>query len=281
MNSAAAPFSLGDGPDACLLLHGLTGAPSELLPLGQALASAGIRAVGPLLPGHGTSPAALVKVTRADLLAAAAAELAALRGARRVFVVGLSAGALLALRLAARPEREGLPRIAALALLAPAIRFAHGSWVFAEVLGRVPTPLIVSSFVIGKGRRDLAEPGSGPPGSAESLAAPLPPPAGVESRRTRADGSYAGIPLSWARELHKLSGEAFDDASQVRVPTLLLHGGRDATAAPLGARLLAGRLGSNEVQLRIFPESGHVLPLDRDSAQVCRAVVSFFRGESR
>jgi esterase/lipase len=29
--------------------------------------------------------------------------------------------------------------------------------------------------------------------------------------------------------------------------------------------------------LRVFPESGHVLPLDRDGSGVCSAVVSFFR----
>ena len=66
MAGAAAPFNLGDGADACLLLHGLTGAPSEVRPVGEALARAGFRAVGPLLPGHGTTPQDLEVVTRAD-----------------------------------------------------------------------------------------------------------------------------------------------------------------------------------------------------------------------
>ena len=275
MTAAAVPFALGDGPDACLLLHGLTGAPSELRPLGEALASAGFRAVAPLLPGHGTTPAALARVTRADLLAAAAAELAALRDARRVFVAGLSAGGLLALRLAAAPSRAGVPPVAALALLAPAIRFARGTWVFSEVLGRIPAPLIVRSVVIGKGRRDLASPAPGESAAAQTGSSASPP-----SPVVRADGSYSAIPLSWAHELHELSGEGLRCAPDVRAPTLLLHGGCDRTAALSGTRLLAGRLGSNELRLRVFPQSGHVLPLDRDSAAVCSAVVSFFREAS-
>src|SRR5436853_6116137 len=70
MIDPAAPFALGDGPDACLLLHGLTGAPSEVRPIGEALAKAGMRAVGPLLPGHGTTPRALHHVGRRDVEAA-------------------------------------------------------------------------------------------------------------------------------------------------------------------------------------------------------------------
>src|SRR2546430_10174597 len=110
MAGAAEPFSLGGGDLACLLLHGLTGSPAEMRPVGEALAKAGFRAVGPLLPGHGTTPEDLLTVTRADLLAAAESALLGLRDARRVYLCGLSAGALLAIHLAARSWiREGLP----------------------------------------------------------------------------------------------------------------------------------------------------------------------------
>ena len=96
-DSPTAPFELGDGPDACLLLHGFSGAPSEVRPLGERLARGGMRVVAPLLPGHGTSAALLREVSRADLLAAARAVVDGLSGARRVFLGGLSAGAMLAI----------------------------------------------------------------------------------------------------------------------------------------------------------------------------------------
>src|SRR5207245_5484456 len=102
MSGPAAPFSLGDGEDACLLLHGLTGSPAEVRPVGEALAAAGFRAVGPLLPGHGTKPDDLDTVTRGEMIDAARNALLSLRGSRRIFICGLSMGALLALQLAAK-----------------------------------------------------------------------------------------------------------------------------------------------------------------------------------
>ena len=50
----AGPFDLpGRGSGAALCLHGLTGTPYEVRPLAEALSRAGVRAVGPVLPGHG------------------------------------------------------------------------------------------------------------------------------------------------------------------------------------------------------------------------------------
>ena len=241
-------FSLGDGPDACLVLHGLTGSPAEVRPVGEALAQAGFRAVGPVLPGHGTVAEDLYAVTRGDLLAAAREALLSLRGARRVFLCGLSAGALLSLQLASRSWlREGLPDFSALALMAPAIEFSGASWIFTHVVGRLPAlPLM-----LGKGGRDLTVPEETP-------------------------SAYAGVPMRWGAELSALSREAFEAAHRVRAPALILHGARDRTVSPSGARRLSRQLSSQRVELRILPESGHVLPLDVESAEVCRSVVSFF-----
>ena len=254
MIDPAAPFALGDGPDACLLLHGLTGAPSEVRPVGEALAKAGFRVLGPLLPGHGTRARDLSNVGRREVFAAASRALSSLGGARRIFVCGLSMGALLALKLAAAPGS----RVQRLALLAPAIRFAGSTWSFANVVGRIPARL---PFVVSKGGRDIQ--------GAVKL-----PHADVERH---ADGSYRSIPLRWARELRLLSQEGLALAPAIRVPTLVLHGALDGTAAVSGARLLARALGSAQVSLQIFPRSGHVLPLDLEADAVCARVVRFFQ----
>src|SRR5687768_7646312 len=111
-----APFELGRGEDACLLLHGFTGSPWDVRPLGEALAARGLYVRAIQLPGHGSTPEALLQVTRQDWLRAAAQALLSLREYRRTFVVGLSMGALLALRLAV-DYRE---RVHGLALVAPA-----------------------------------------------------------------------------------------------------------------------------------------------------------------
>jgi len=265
MAGPAEPFALGDGPDACLLLHGLTGSPAEMRPVGEALAAAGFRALGPLLPGHGTTPEDLVTTTRDDLIQAAESALLSLQGARRLFLCGLSVGGLLAVHLAARSWlREGLPDLSAIALLAPAIEFAGATWLFANVVGRLPALPIL----LDKGARDLG-----------GTAGPHGAPAGSEpDERERSDGSYTAIPMRWGAELRALSREAQKLAPRVRAPALLMHGALDRTSAISGSRKLARLLSSSRVDFRVLPRSGHVLPLDAESAEVCRGIVSFFQG---
>lgn len=236
------PFALGDGPDACLLLHGLTGTPAEVRPVGEALAQSGFRAIGPLLPGHGTSPEDLYTVTRGEMLRAAESAFASVADARRVFLCGLSMGSLLSLHLAAHHA------VAGLALLAPAIDFLGATWLFTEVLGRLPA----LPFIVGK-TRDLEKPGE------------------------IADGSYRAIPLRWGPELHELSRYGLRLAHRVRAPALIVQGACDKTVAPAGAQKLLRALASPHKELRVLPRSGHVLPLDVESDEVCRLVVQHFR----
>src|SRR5438067_11073897 len=266
MPAAAAPFSLGDGADACLLLHGLTGAPPEVRPVGEALARAGFRAIGPLLPGHGTTPHDLETVTRGEMLDAARDALLSLRGARRVYLCGLSMGALLAVRLAAKGfVRQGVAPVSALSLLAPAVDMTGATWIFTQVVGRLPA----FPGVIGKGARDI-----------QALAGVPPPddrvPEGDPAPRTAVpdDGSYTAVPWRWGRELRLMSEEAMAVARRVRARALILHGALDRTASAAGAQRLARAL-AGPSQVRLFERSGHVLPLDVEGAAVCHAIVSF------
>ena len=88
----AGPFDLNQtARRAALLLHGFTGTPYEMRPLGEKLAERGIRAVGHRLAGHGGSPDELAKTSYRDWIAGADDALARLRTeAERVAVVGLS-----------------------------------------------------------------------------------------------------------------------------------------------------------------------------------------------
>lgn len=116
-----ASFTLGpalaEAPAAVLLLHGFTGSPWELRPVGEALAARGFHVTCPRLPGHGTTPEAMLFAGLTEWLGAATNALEALSAARRVVVIGLSMGGLLGMCLAAR-----LPtRVQGLVLLAPAL----------------------------------------------------------------------------------------------------------------------------------------------------------------
>jgi carboxylesterase len=202
------------------------------------------------------------------MLDAAREALLSLRGARRVYLSGLSMGALLAIRLAAQGlVRQGVAPVSALALLAPAVEMAGLTWVFTQVVGRLP------SFpgVVGKGARDLqALARVAPPDDRVPVAGPAPGTAVPE------DGSYTAVPWRWGRELRLLSEEAMAVTGRVRARALILHGGLDRTASLRGARRLSRSLPAGAA-LQVFPRSGHVLPLDVDGPAVCDAVVSFFQ----
>ena len=76
------PFDLaGDAGSsaAALCLHGLTGTPYEVRPLGEALAQRGVRAFGPALPGHNETPEQLARTRHQDWVGAAREHVTKLR----------------------------------------------------------------------------------------------------------------------------------------------------------------------------------------------------------
>jgi len=100
-------FSLpGSRPLGCLLVHGFTGTPEEMRPLGEALAARGFPVHAVRLAGHGTDVAELARTRWTDWFASVEAGVARLRAStERLAVAGMSMGSLLALHLAAtRPE---------------------------------------------------------------------------------------------------------------------------------------------------------------------------------
>lgn len=103
----AEAFRLEGGPHAVLLIHGFTGSPAHMRPLGEALYSAGMTVQGIRLKGHGTDIREMMACTWEDWLRDAQDAFQAL--AERypaVSVCGLSMGGVLSLILAARePSR--------------------------------------------------------------------------------------------------------------------------------------------------------------------------------
>ncbi len=97
-------FLLEGGPIGVLLIHGFTGAPTEMRLLGEYLNRNGLTVSAPLLPGHGTTVEEMNRCKWTDWTAAVARALAELQDrCDTVFVGGLSMGSLLTLYLAAHP----------------------------------------------------------------------------------------------------------------------------------------------------------------------------------
>lgn len=244
-----APFELGRGDDACLLLHGFTGSPWDLRPLGEALAARGLYVKAPRLPGHGTTPDALLNVTHCDWEEAAHEALASLRGRRHVFVAGLSMGALLALRLAAAaPER-----VRGLALIAPAIQFTGLTMRVLERIRRHPLLERVKPWV-NKASTDISDP-------VARAEAPL----------------LSAFPIARLDCLFNLQALARADVARVRVPTLVAMAEKDHVVDPEGGRWLARHLTSApEVRFLSLREGYHIIPRDTGGPRLASEVGGFF-----
>ena len=101
LSPLAADFTLFGGADAVLLIHGFTGSPAHMLPLGKALQETGFTVRGIRLKGHGTALSDMRTASCEDWLAEVREAYDALSSAfRSVSVAGLSMGGLLSLILA-------------------------------------------------------------------------------------------------------------------------------------------------------------------------------------
>lgn len=238
----SSPFDLGprDARVAVLCLHGLTGTPYEVRPLGQALADAGLRALGPALPGHNQTPEALSRVRHGEWLAAARAALEALRaGHDRVALVGLSLGGLISLSLAAES------RVDAVAVVGTPLRLRI------PLLPLLPALRRVVPFVRKTRGSDICD----------------------EAARAR-HPSYDRMPLASVGELRRLQASVRGCLARIQAPILVAHGLHDATAHPDDARAIMAAVGSVQRELLWLASSGHVVPVDRDGPRLALAVAA-------
>ena len=129
MHPLAAPFFLSGGQHAVLLIHGFTGSPAHMRPLGEALNSAGFTVRGIALKGHGTTVQDMMNATWKDWLSEAQTACNELFSSYRfVSVAGLSMGGILSLILAAEHSGSTHPLTACVPIEAPlgtTNRFRH------------------------------------------------------------------------------------------------------------------------------------------------------------
>jgi carboxylesterase len=238
------PFDLGarEARVAVLCLHGLTGTPYEVRPLGEALGRAGIRALGPALPGHNETPEALARVKREDWLAAARDALDMLRASHsRVAVAGLSLGGLIALSLGAEAPVD------ALAVIGTPLRLRIPLQGLLPVLRRI---VPYARKRLGSDIRDLP----------------------ARQRHP----SYDRMPLASVEQLCRLQASVRGRLARIHAPILVAHGAHDATAHPDDARVIAAGVASAERELLWLESSAHVVPVDRDGPRLAAAVVAHF-----
>jgi carboxylesterase len=258
-----------------LCVHGFTGSPAEMHPLGAYLAQAGFTAVGPVLPQHGGMPHELKGAKWRDWVAAAHDALNQLaERCERVFVAGLSMGGLITLHLAAcechRASKEG-----------------RRTPICGVIIMAAPTSINDSRARLVKYARHVVPyyyPFKNANFDDPTLRANL-------QRRTGADNPVnfddpgvrkaivksVRIPLSAIHELMQLNEVVMRELPRVHVPALFFQGRKDTVVAPGSADNLASRLGSQDKRVVWYANSAHELPLEPDAPAMFDEIQRFIQ----
>ena len=255
-----------DSPQAAagplvVLLHGVGGGREAWGAAGSssgaALAAAGFTAVAVDFPGYGRS----APVEPYDLagMAAAVDRLISQLGLGPALLVGHSMGGMVAQELTARAPHQ----VASLALAStsPAFGRPGGDWQRDFLRSRF-APL---------------DAGAGMAGLAAQLVPAMLPPDAPAAVRAGAQALMAGVPEATYRSA-VAALVAFDRRAQlplIAVPTLVITGVLDTTAAPEVARKMAERIPG--AVLQTVPGAGHLLPMERPEA-FNTALLAFLAG---
>jgi len=246
------PFDYPGNSVGVLLIHGFTGSPSEMRPMGQYLAQQGYSVVGPLLPGHGTSWQDMARRKWQEWGDAVEQTYQDLKSrCRTVFVGGGSMGGLLTLYLA---ERH--PEIAGIIPMAPALFTVD--W-------RVNLAWLIKYF------REFNP--YAPERDGDDLTDP--------EARQRYLWSYMGTPVAAAEQLNHMRQAVRRDLSKIAMPTLIFMGTRDQSVKPEGAAYVLDHITSKDKQLIWLNNSGHCLWVDSEKDRVWQKAHQFIAVHSK
>jgi carboxylesterase len=234
----AEPFRFDGGPSGVLLLHGFTGSPASMRPMGEWLAERGLAVEGPRLPGHGTSIDDLARVSWQDWEREAEDALDELSArCTSVVVAGLSMGGGLALRLGAKhPDR-----IRGIVVVNPYVQDSR--------LAAAPVARLFMRTRKGVGN-DIKRPGQD-------------------------EVCYERIPVVALVTLAKLLKAAEADLPSMTLPLLLFSSVDDHVVKPSNSTLVMARVGSTNKEMVRLANSYHVATLDYDAEAICERTLRF------
>jgi carboxylesterase len=228
-----------------LILHGFTSSRSTVEAIVPRAETLGLPWRLPQLRGHWTKPEDLVGVTYSDMLADASAALVDLRReVERVAIAGLSVGGVLAINLAAERPAD----VAGLALIAPALRYAH--------------PLAGVSALLQR----FVRWSSNPVNAAFS----------DQSLVGRAS-NYQRFPTATFASIYRAGRQVEAMLPRVRAPLIVIGARQDRVVQPRCAQIVYEHSGSSQKDLAWFERSGHEMLLDCEADAVAEQVGVFLK----
>ena len=258
-------FHLPGGRNGVLLIHGLTGTPTEMRFVAKGLNRNGFTVYGMQLAGHCGDEADLLATGWHDWYRSVVEAAEKLRGeVDHLFVAGLSMGALLALKLAAdHPDKvDGLGLYGT--------TFVYDGWTIPWI-GKLSFMLpLVCGLGFGHGMKFH-----------ECF------PYGIKDERIRqriagsmlsGDSAAAGLPGNpWPSlaEFYRLSFLVRRQLKNVRTPCLVVHAKDDDVASLKNVRMVVRGV-SGPVETVLLENSYHMITVDQERNHVIERTTRFF-----
>lgn len=249
----AEPFLFPGGKTGCLLVHGFTGTPWEMRPLGNFLADQGYSVLGIRLFGHGTTPQDMARADWEDWVASVEGGFAKLSSfCDEVYIMGLSMGAALTLFTGSYLPAAGLVAMAAPYEL-------NLSSVENFVIRHAGLVSLFMPFNHKKNHGDTS--GWYKPEYGEDAI------------------SYPVEPIRSAGQLMVLLENSHDLYQKIKTPTLLVYSKGDQAVSPQNGQIIFDKLTCPK-DLRILEHSSHVIPVDGERERVFAWILDFLKANS-
>lgn len=245
--SGAEPFFFKRGRIGCLLCHGFTGTPKEMLEIGEFLAQTNITIYGPRLPGHGTNTADLISKNKDDWYREYIIAYQKLKeNCDEIFVAGLSMGGVLALKFASEHKVQGIISIAT------PVKFKPIESILLGILGP-----FFSKKALKKNKKEMIN---------------------QEKYNILCYDSY---PIGPAYSLRKLIRETKKNLHKITDPILVIQGLLDAKWIIRSSRIIIDEVNSSNRKMVSLTNSPHCLTVGPDKDKVSELILQFIQKNSK
>lgn len=233
----------GDYPVACLILHGFSGTPGQLRPLGNAVFKNGVDVHAILLKGHGTDVSDLQGVKWQDWLKEAETTYLQLKEKyEKVYVVGFSLGGILTLLLSEKYQPDKIVLISTpvklknsfLVSLLPIFRYFIRYWSFHN-----KNKLSIDLY----------------------------------------DVDYTKFPLQSFNEVLLAKKKATKGLPLIKSPALIIQSFRDEAVKPISAEIIYNNIASATRNILWLQDSAHLCVLGRERHVVFNEVNDFLAAQ--
>jgi carboxylesterase len=269
-NTKKYDFFLKGGDKGVLLIHGITGTPSEMRYFGKCLNKAGFTVMCNTLPRHCATLGELKKVAWQEIAAACAKDLVLLKQkCKKVYVAGLSMGALMAVHLAFEFPND----VAGIVALAPTLFYDGWALHKGKVLMNLAwhIPFLRNAINIREGW---------PYGLKD------------ESIRENIQRFYKNadsrefdnkvllfgspfFPMACLYQHQLFAKVVKKEIPSVKIPVLIIHAKEDDMTSPRNAQYLLDRIASQDKSLVMLDDSYHMITIDKQKDKVAQEAINF------